>query len=107
MPAPALILHGGAGARRSRDYSAEIVHMRAVVEAMRDRLEAGGSALDVAVETTVLLEDSGLYVAGRGSSPNLAGEYELDASLMDGATRRAGPSPPFRAFAIRSGRRGR
>lgn len=90
MTRPALILHGGAGARRSRDYTAEIAHMRNVVEAMRTRLEGGASALDVAVEVAVLLEDSGLYVAGRGASPNLAGEYELDASLMDGPSGRAG-----------------
>jgi len=94
----ALILHGGAGARRERDYSAETVHMREVVEAMKARLDAGASALDVAVETTVLLEDSGLYVAGRGASPNLAGAYELDASLMDGATRKAGAVAALQGF---------
>ncbi len=98
MTRPALILHGGAGARRSRDYTAEIAHMREVVEAVRVRLEAGASALDVAVETTVLLEDSGLYVAGRGASPNLAGEYELDASLMDGSDRRAGAVAAFQNY---------
>ncbi len=98
MTRPALILHGGAGARRSRDYTAEIAHMREVVETMKARLEAGASALDVAVETTVLLEDSGLYVAGRGASPNLAGEYELDASLMDGASGRAGAVAAFQGY---------
>lgn len=90
MPAPALILHGGAGARRSRDYAAEVVHMRQVVQAMAARLNDGLPALDAVVEAVVMLEESGLYVAGRGSSPNLAGEYELDASLMDGPSRRAG-----------------
>ena len=84
----ALILHGGAGARRERNYDREVGHMREVVEAMKGRLDAGASALDVAVETVTMLEDSGLYVAGRGASPNLAGAFELDASLMDGA-----PSP--------------
>ena len=90
MTRPALILHGGAGARRSRDYTAEITHMRSVVEAMKPRLEAGEPALDVAVAAVVMLEDSGLYVAGRGASPNLDGAYELDASLMDGASGKAG-----------------
>jgi L-asparaginase / beta-aspartyl-peptidase len=94
----ALILHGGAGARRERNYDAEVVHMREVVEAMKIRLDAGDSALDVAVAAVVLLEDSGLYVAGKGASPNLAGAYELDASIMDGSTQRAGAVAALQGF---------
>ena len=94
----ALILHGGAGARRERNYDREVGHMREVVEAMKGRLDAGAWALDVAVEAVTMLEDSGLYVAGRGASPNLAGAFELDASLMDGATRKAGAVAALQGF---------
>jgi L-asparaginase/beta-aspartyl-peptidase (threonine type) len=86
----ALALHGGAGARTGQDYGREVEHMRGLVEAARDLLSHGASALDVVVSTTAALEACGLYVAGRGASPNQAGDYELDASLMDGADGRAG-----------------
>ncbi len=86
----ALALHGGAGPLRGRDHDRELGHMRGLVERGRDRLRSGASALDVVVEIVGELEASGLYVAGRGASPNTAGLYELDACVMEGRHSRAG-----------------
>ena len=94
-----LVIHGGAGAMSGRDYAPELAHMRGLIEAGRDRLRAGATALDVVVETIAALEASGLYVAGRGASAGSAGKFELDASLMEGPTRRAGAVAALQGFA--------
>eukprot|EP01030_Chromulinospumella_sphaerica_P011740 gene11740-11537_t len=93
-----LVLHGGAGAKAGRDYDREVAHMRGQVEAGRDMLRAGMSALDVAEKITRELEVSGLYVAGRGSSPNTDGVYELDAAIMDGHLHRCGAVAALEGF---------
>lgn len=93
-----LALHGGAGAIPDRSHEREIAFMSGLTEAMRDRLHAGATALDVAVEAVRALEASGLFVAGRGASANSAGRFELDACVMDGPTRRAGAVAALEGF---------
>ncbi len=56
-----------------------------------DLLRAGGTAMD-AVEAAVRIVEANEadHYVGVGGLPNLLGVVELDASIMDGATRRAG-----------------
>jgi L-asparaginase/beta-aspartyl-peptidase (threonine type) len=85
----AIAVHGGSF-QRDGDYAPHQDFIRTVLEAAEAELGRGGSALDVATGAVCRLEDSGLYVAGRGAGPNNAGYFELDASIMDGATGQAG-----------------
>ena len=94
----ALALHGGAGARPGRDYSPEIAHMRSLVLAGGQMLAKGADALAVAVETVAQLEACGLYVAGRGASPNTDGDYELDACVMEATSGLAGAVAALQGF---------
>lgn len=94
-PTPTLVIHGGAGTL-TRDVLTEAQrreHEAALVEALRagERVLArGGTALDAVVEAVVSLEDAPQFNAGHGAVFTSAGTHELDASLMDGRTLRAG-----------------
>lgn len=86
----ALALHGGAGPKAGEDYSVVEAHIAELTKMGEEMLKAGESALDVVEIMISNLESSGLYVAGKGSAPNVAGQVELDASIMEGHTRQAG-----------------
>jgi len=90
-----LVIHGGAGALSKEKIGevreAEIRQtLRTVAEAGRDQLVAGRPAVEVVAEVVRQLEDSPLFNAGRGAVLNAEGYAELDAAIMDGATRNVG-----------------
>ena len=53
-------------------------------------LAAGGTSLDAVQSAIVILEDSPLFNAGKGAVFTHEGTNELDASIMDGGTMKAG-----------------
>lgn len=87
-----IILHGGAGKWNVQPDQTPAVEA-ALAKALQTGqavLAKGGKSLD-AVETTIrILEDSPWFNAGKGAAMNEAGEFELDASIMDGAKHTAG-----------------
>jgi len=93
--ATALVIHGGAGIMSRDDVRAED---EAAIRADLDRaldaghavLREGGSALDAVSASIRVLEDSPWFNAGKGSVYTHDGGHELDASIMEGHTRRAG-----------------
>jgi beta-aspartyl-peptidase (threonine type) len=84
------IVHGGAGGRVGEDLATHRAGCTSAADCGWQVLRDGGSALD-AVEVAVrCLEDNPLFNAGTGAALNTLGQVELDASLMDGRTLRAG-----------------
>lgn len=91
---PVLVIHGGAGVERKDMTPEEERDARAALErALRAgyaELQSGKPALDAVTAAIVILEDDPHFNAGRGAVFTHDGRNELDASIMDGATRRAG-----------------
>ncbi|MDQ3190745.1 MAG: isoaspartyl peptidase/L-asparaginase [Bacteroidota bacterium] len=90
-----LAIHGGSGRIDPRPIPSE------KEKRYKDKLEesllsgyailkAGGSSLDAVEAAINILEDSGLFNAGKGAVYSFEDINELDASIMDGRTLKAG-----------------
>ncbi|WP_066558117.1 isoaspartyl peptidase/L-asparaginase family protein [Croceicoccus bisphenolivorans] len=90
-----LAIHGGAGSMKPGRFSAEedaafIAGLAAALDAGAAVLAGGGTAMDAVVAAVAVLEDDPQFNAGRGSVFAFEGHNEMDAAVMDGATRAAG-----------------
>jgi beta-aspartyl-peptidase (threonine type) len=90
-----LVLHGGAGVMDPAIFSAEkqkeyIFHLNKALSLGDSVLSHGGTCTEAVVKTVSYLEDCPLFNAGKGAVFNWEGKNELDASVMEGATLKAG-----------------
>ena len=90
-----LMIHGGCGAMRPATVNQEQEEearagLGAALDAGEAILAAGGSALDAVEAAARVLEDHPSFNAGRGAVLTADGKAELDAAIMDGASRAAG-----------------
>jgi beta-aspartyl-peptidase (threonine type) len=91
----AIAIHGGAGTLSGSETSAahEQAYLNGLAAALDSGyavLESGGASLDAAIAAVCVLEDDPLFNAGRGAVLTRDGAAELDASVMEGRTLKAG-----------------
>ena len=91
----ALAIHGGAGTIKRENMTAEreAEYRAKLEEALKAGyaiLEEGGTSLDAVVAAIQVMEESPLFNAGKGAVFTNKGKNELDAAIMNGATRNAG-----------------
>ncbi|WP_111267190.1 isoaspartyl peptidase/L-asparaginase [Lysobacter maris] len=91
----ALVIHGGAGfvpkdALSEEDRREVHATLNRALDAGNAVLAGGGAALDAVEAAILVLEESPRFNAGKGAVFNAVGGHELDASVMEGHTRRAG-----------------
>ncbi|MEN1929894.1 isoaspartyl peptidase/L-asparaginase [Luteimonas sp. MJ250] len=94
LDAPVLAIHGGAGVERAglsaEDEAAARAALAAALRAGHAQLQAGKPSLDAVAAAIAVLEDAPQFNAGRGAVFTHDGRNELDASVMDGASGKAG-----------------
>ncbi|MDH5833346.1 isoaspartyl peptidase/L-asparaginase family protein [Luteimonas kalidii] len=98
--APRLVIHGGAGVDRGdltpEEEAAARAALAAALRAGHAELAAGKPALDAVTAAITVLEDAPQFNAGRGAVFTHDGRNELDTSIMDGASGRAGAAAGLR-----------
>jgi len=90
-----LVIHGGAGNMDKKNMSQEMQKdytdvLNKVLHVGDSVLANGGTCLDAIEKAIMIMEDSPLFNAGKGAVFTHEGIVELDASVMDGKTLKAG-----------------
>lgn len=90
-----LVIHGGAGTitRKNMTPEMEKAYTAVLDQALQTGytiLKNGGTSLDAVTATIQVMEESPLFNAGKGAVFTHEGKNELDASIMEGKTLKAG-----------------
>jgi beta-aspartyl-peptidase (threonine type) len=85
-----LVVHGGAWNIPDDQADAHRTGVLSALKAGWEILKDGGTAVEAVERSIIVMENDDTFNAGRGSALNFAGEIELDASIMEGGTLRAG-----------------
>ncbi len=98
-----IAIHGGAGTilKSAMTPEKESDYSRALQDALDEGYEllaSGASAIDAVERAVVLLEDSPLFNAGKGSVFTSQGTHEMDASIMEGKSLQAGAVSAIRGI---------
>lgn len=94
-----LVVHGGAGTVPERLRAEHEEGCRAAARVGGAVLCEGGSALDAVERAVRALEEDVHFNAGKGACLDMEGHVELDASIMEGTTLRAGGVCALAGFA--------
>ncbi len=91
----AIAIHGGAGTIQRQNMTPELdrAYRQTLEEALHaghEILARGGTSLEAVEAAILVMEDSPLFNAGKGGVFTNEGRVELDASVMEGHTLRAG-----------------
>ncbi len=98
----AIVVHGGAGVIERAQLGPEgdtayRAGLKQAIEAGSAVLDKGGSSLDAVEAAIHILEDDPHFNAGRGAVFSAEGKNEMDSSIMDGSSLKAGAVAGVRA----------
>jgi len=90
-----LVIHGGAGVMDQKSMTAAmqkeyVLVLNMALQVGDSVLAHGGTSVDAVERTIMVMEDSPLFNAGKGAVFNHDGIVELDASIMEGKSLKAG-----------------
>lgn len=94
-PEYVLVIHGGAGVMDKKDFTPELEKeyldkLQEALDSGESILKSGGSSLDAVTAAVIIMENSPLFNAGKGSVFSETGENEMDAAIMNGKDLSAG-----------------